>query len=55
MTGGSISTMKLAVFDKDDKLICSLNNDDSLLGAYPIDDGMRLHVSKRKLSKFYCF
>uniref|UniRef100_A0A0V0G7T1 Putative tubulin-folding cofactor b-like protein n=1 Tax=Triatoma dimidiata TaxID=72491 RepID=A0A0V0G7T1_TRIDM len=44
MTGGSINTMKLTIFDKEDKLICSLDNDDSLLGSYSIDDGMRLHV-----------
>lgn len=36
--------MELEIYDKDDKLVCQLTNNDALLGSYPIDDGMRLHV-----------
>lgn len=36
--------MELEVYNKENKLVCSLSNNDSLIGAYPIDDGMRLHV-----------
>ncbi|KAK9503232.1 hypothetical protein O3M35_011848 [Rhynocoris fuscipes] len=44
MTGASQQTMKLSVFDKDDKQVCCLDADDKLLGSYPVDDGMRIHV-----------
>lgn len=44
LTGGSCTTMQLEVFDRDDKPVCSLNDDNQLLGAYPVDCGMRLHV-----------
>lgn len=35
--------MQIQLFDGD-KLIGQLNNDDTELGSYPIEDGMRLHV-----------
>lgn len=44
LTGGSSDTMQLELFTKDNKLVCPLNNDEALLGSYPIEDGMRLHV-----------
>lgn len=44
LTGASVSTMKLELFNKEDKLVCPLDNDEALLGSYPIDDGMRIHV-----------
>lgn len=44
MTGGSCSTMQLEVYDKDNKLVCSLNDDSAMLGSYPIENSMRLHV-----------
>lgn len=44
VTGGSAATMKLKVFDKKNNFICDIDNDDALLGSYPIDDGMRIHV-----------
>lgn len=44
-TGCSSATMKLEIFDKNDKLVCRLDNDDGVIGSYPIDDEMRLHVS----------
>ncbi|XP_068986178.1 tubulin-folding cofactor B [Bombus flavifrons] len=44
LTGGNPTTMKIEVYDKNDKLICILDNGQRLLGSYPIDDGMRIHV-----------
>ena len=51
--------MTISVFDKEDKFICVLDNEDALLGSYPINDGMRLHVSNvctkiNVLSLNYC-
>lgn len=36
--------MKLELYSKDNKFICELNNNDALLGSYPVEDGMRIHV-----------
>lgn len=44
ITGGNAQTMTLQVFDKNEKLVCNVNEEERLLGSYPIDDGMRLHV-----------
>lgn len=44
VTGGNPTTMKIEVYDKNDKLICKLDDGQRLLGSYPIDDGMRIHV-----------
>lgn len=45
LTGASAATMKLEVYEKDsEKLVCRLEDDNALLGSFPIDDGMRLHV-----------
>ncbi|XP_056630869.1 tubulin-folding cofactor B [Diorhabda sublineata] len=44
ITGGSCNTMQIQAFDKDNKFICSLDDNNALLGSYPLDDGMRLHV-----------
>lgn len=44
MTGASSSTMQLEAYDKNDKLICKISNEDALLGSFPIDSGMRLHI-----------
>lgn len=44
MTGGSCHTMQVEAYTKDNKFVCKLENNDSLLGSYPLDDGMRLHV-----------
>lgn len=44
LTGGNPTTMKIEVYDKNEKLICVLDNGQRLLGSYPIDDGMRIHV-----------
>lgn len=44
VTGSVATNMKLEAYSKEDKLICKLDNDEALLGSYPVDDGMRLHV-----------
>ncbi|XP_032691181.1 tubulin-folding cofactor B [Odontomachus brunneus] len=44
LTGGNPITMSVEVYDKNDKLICKLEEGSRLLGSYPIDDGMRIHV-----------
>lgn len=37
-------TMEVQLLDKEGKFLCILNNEDAMLGAYPVDDNMRLHV-----------
>ena len=37
-------TMEVQLLDRDGKFLCILNNDSALLGAYPVEDNMRLHV-----------
>ncbi|XP_020284066.1 tubulin-folding cofactor B [Pseudomyrmex gracilis] len=44
LTGGNSATMTVEVYDKNDKLVCKLTEGQRLLGSYPIDDGMRIHV-----------
>lgn len=44
ITGGSSGNMKITVYDKDDKVVCDLDNDAALLGSYPVDDSFRLHI-----------
>ncbi|XP_055371354.1 tubulin-folding cofactor B [Condylostylus longicornis] len=44
ITGGSASSMQLELF-KGDKLVCKIDNNEALLGSYPIDDDMRVHVT----------
>ncbi|XP_019877381.2 tubulin-folding cofactor B [Aethina tumida] len=44
MTGANCNTMQLQAYNKDNVLVCDLANDEALLGSYPIDDGMRIHV-----------
>ena len=44
ITGGTAGGMKITAFDKEDKLICELSDPNALLGSFPIDDGMRLHI-----------
>ncbi|CAK1555291.1 unnamed protein product [Leptosia nina] len=44
VTGGSAGTMKLKVYDNKNNFICDVDDDAALLGSYPIDDGMRIHV-----------
>jgi len=44
ISGGSPGSMALSIFDKNNKLVCTLDNDKALLGSYHIEDGHRLHV-----------
>lgn len=45
LTGASAATMKLEVYEKDsEKLVCILDDNTALLGSFPIDDDMRIHV-----------
>ncbi|KAL0117181.1 hypothetical protein PUN28_010192 [Cardiocondyla obscurior] len=44
LTGGNPATMTVEVYNKNDKLVCKLEEEERLLGSYPIDDGMRIHV-----------
>jgi len=48
VTGAFAQTMKLSAY-KDDKLICKLDNNDALLGSFPIDDGMIIHAEDENL------
>lgn len=43
VTGRSASTMVLSVYDKD-KLVAKMDDDDSKLGSYPVENGMFLLV-----------
>lgn len=45
--GASAASMILDVFNKDNQHVCKLDNDDALLGSYPVDDGMRIHVTDK--------
>ena len=45
ITGGSHLAMKIEVYDDKTSLkVCELFDDSAMLGSYPIDSGMRLHV-----------
>lgn len=44
ISGGSANSMNLKVFNADNKLICPIDDNDALLGSFPLDDGMILHV-----------
>lgn len=44
ITGCSSVSMELQLMDKDGKLVTGMNNDDAMLGSYPIEDDMRIHV-----------
>lgn len=44
LTGSTAGNMKLEAYDRDNKLVCKLDNNDALLGSYPVDDGMIIHV-----------
>ena len=46
-------TMEIQLLDTEGKFLCILNNEDALLGAYPVDDNMRLHVSISLLCTSY--
>ncbi|XP_061714151.1 tubulin-folding cofactor B [Cydia pomonella] len=47
VTGGNATTMKLKLFDSKNNYVCDIDNDNALIGSYPIDDGMRIHVEDK--------
>ena len=51
ITGGNAGSMKISAFNKDDKHICDLSDANALLGSYPLDDGVRLHVDDSSKSR----
>ncbi|XP_014667828.1 PREDICTED: tubulin-folding cofactor B-like [Priapulus caudatus] len=44
LTGSTAANMKLKLYSKDDKLIVDIDSSSALLGSYPVEDGMRIHV-----------
>lgn len=44
MTGGCCNTMQIEAYAKNNKLVCVLSDDNALLGSYPLENGMRIHV-----------
>jgi len=46
ITGANAGTMEIFVHDEKQggALVCALSDDSALLGSYPVDSGMRLHV-----------
>ena len=50
LTGGSVGSMKVTVLDKENQLVCNLDNNDALLGSYPIDSGMIIHVCEMNIN-----
>jgi len=45
VTGAAASDMHIEVYTQDNVLVCVLSDNNALLGSYPVDPGMRLHVS----------
>lgn len=39
------SSMELQLFSTQDKFLLKLEDNDALLGSYPVDDDCRIHVS----------
>lgn len=44
VVGSPASCMELELYGPDDKFYCKLDQDDALLGSFPVDDGCRIHV-----------
>ncbi|XP_064622210.1 tubulin-folding cofactor B-like [Lineus longissimus] len=44
LTGSVSANMKLELRSKDNKLVCEMTNDDVMLGSYPVEDNMIIHV-----------
>lgn len=51
ITGASAGVMYVTVFDKEDKQVCSLQDDLAIFGSFPVDDGMRLHIEDASRTK----
>ena len=48
ITGASALSMTLTAFDKKDSKVCELSDGNALLGSFPVDSGMRIHVEDLK-------
>uniref|UniRef100_A0AC11DHL0 Tubulin folding cofactor B n=1 Tax=Ovis aries TaxID=9940 RepID=A0AC11DHL0_SHEEP len=48
VVGSPASCMELELHGPDDKFYCKLDQDDALLGSYPVDDGCRIHQGERQ-------
>ena len=46
VTGSASSAMQLQLFNKDGVLVVVMSDDSAMLGSYPVEDGMRIHVSQ---------
>ena len=44
ITGGNSGSMDITAFTKEDKLICEISDPNAMLGSFPLDDGVRLHI-----------
>jgi len=44
ISGGTAASMGLSIFDKENKLMYTLDDNNALLGSYHIEDGHRIHV-----------
>ena len=44
ITGVSANTMKITAYNNKDQIVCAVNDDEKMLGYYPLEDYMRLHV-----------
>ncbi|XP_037072140.1 tubulin-folding cofactor B-like isoform X2 [Pollicipes pollicipes] len=51
VTGGSAATMRLSLYDKQDQFVCAMDSETALLGSFPVDEGMRLHVEDKTCKK----
>ena len=38
-------SMELQLLDQDGKLVTGMDNDGAMLGSYPVEDDMKIHVS----------
>ena len=45
VVGSPASCMELELYGADEKFCCKLDQEDALLGSYPVDNGCRIHVS----------
>ena len=44
VTGATATLCELQVYDSENKLLCTLNNDEAKLSTYQLEDGCRIHV-----------
>nr|CAG4650491.1 EOG090X0DT2 [Sida crystallina] len=51
ITGANSASMKLEVYNKEKQFVCAMTNDNALLGSFPVDDDMTIHVIDSQLKK----